>query len=390
MSNFPRPNEELPDLPPDRQKIIDDWWKQTAPLYRKRDADAMIQRAETALNELPDLFAHLGLHEEFLFELGGELRRRGRWPDYIALLKRVRSEQRRMYSFCYGAYDSDIIAEQVVAGHPEEISAYLDLFREYPDTEPDYCHQICNLLAWSGLAEPLYLLCEAVATPLLTSPDVVGGDFALNWLIRREEIPLYERGDNSSTAIEGVAEAVKALGERLQFPLSAKVSWLRAGLKACQEPPAVHTEAAWMGNRAQRHLDLHFVSRLFQDSNIPWVHGFFLGDLLLSYFDWCHREKLPWARLQRKDIEAFAVYRSRRLMGIDGVTLLAILQTIVWFAEYLGALGAFPPSEVDRVRADCGQLFELGRKAIDPVDPPYRMFPTFERLIWKSTTEAST
>lgn len=177
----------------------------------------MIARVETALNEFPSLFVHLGLHHEFLFELGGELGRRGRTPDYIALLKRLRREQRQMYSFSYGAYDADVIAELVITGRVEEIPAYLDLFKQYPDAQPNYCHQTCNLLAWRGHAESLYALCEAVATPMLTSSEVIGGNFALDWLIRREEIPFYEGGDASSGAVERVAEAIRptAFAQRL-------------------------------------------------------------------------------------------------------------------------------------------------------------------------------
>jgi hypothetical protein len=105
----------------------------------------MIKRVETALTEFPSLFVHLGLDEEFLFELGGELGRRGRMPDYIALLKRLRREQRQMYSFSYGAYDSDVIAELVVTGQVEQIPDYLDLFKQYPDAQA---------ACWRGAALP--------------------------------------------------------------------------------------------------------------------------------------------------------------------------------------------------------------------------------------------
>ena len=142
---YPRP-EYPPKLPPEQQKIIEDWWQATTPCYRKHDADKMISRMETALTEFPSLFVHLGLDQEFLFELGGEMGQRGRMPDYIDLLKRLRREQRQMYSFSYGAYDSDVIAELVVTGQVEGIPAYLDLFKQYPDAHPDYCHQTCNLL----------------------------------------------------------------------------------------------------------------------------------------------------------------------------------------------------------------------------------------------------
>ena len=382
VSKFPRPNEELPELPPEQEKIIKDWWDKTIPLYQKRDADGMMRRIDLALNEFPGLFVHLGLHEEFLFELGAELGRRGRMPEYAALLKRLRGEQRQMYSFCYGAYDLAVISELVVTGEASEIPAYLDLFRQYPDAQPDYCHQVCNLLAWSGLDEALYLLCEAVALPMMTSSEVIGGHFVLDWLIRREEIPFFERGDASPPAIRAAAEATKQLGERIGFPLKPDLNWLLIDLTACTEVPQVSTQGT-LGKKAQRRLELSFVSHLARESKIRWVHGFCLGDLLLDYFEWCREERVPWVQFRKKDVEKFAVYRSKHYLWINGVTLLAILQGTVWFAEYLGSSGIVPSVEGSRVRKECEELFETGRKAVDASDPAYRICPTFERLVGK-------
>ena len=379
LQKYPHPDENLPDLPPEQEKIIEDWWEETSPAYKKMDADQMIQRVETALTEFPSLFVHLGLHEEFLFELGAELGRRGRTSDYIALLQRLRREQRQMYSFCYGAYDSDVIAELVVTGQIVQIPDYLDLFKQYPDAQPDYCHETCNLLAWRGLAEPLYLLCEAVAGPMMTSSAVIGGNFALDWLLRREEIPLYEGGDDSPGALERAADSIARLGERIQYPLKPNTGWLCDGLKACVKLP----QAGLRGNLsdlAQRRLGLNFVSHLRRARLVPWVQGFLLNDLLQGYFYWCRREKIPWLRLQKKDIEAFAVSQSRQFIGVSGVTLLAIIQGMVWFAEYLGIATAISAPEAERIQLDCRQLFEAGRKVVDPTDPAYRICPTFEQL----------
>ena len=379
LHQYPHPETKLPDLPPEQEQIIEDWWKATAPGYDERDADQMIKRVEMALTEFPGLFVHLGLDEEFLFELGGELGRRGRIPDYIALLQRLRREQREMYSFSYGAFDSDIIFELVVTGQVEQIPAYLDLFKQYPDAQPDYCHQICNLLAWRGLAEPLYLLCEAVAGPMISSSEVFGGNFALDWLIRREEIPFFEGGDDSPGALERAADAISRLGERIQYPLKPNADWLRDGLKACLEPPRAGLRGT-LSDRAQHRLGLNFVSHLRRARLVPWVQGFLLNDLLQAYFFWCRREKKPWLRLQKKDIEAFAVYRSRQLFYFSGVTLLAIIQGMVWFAEYLGIAAAISAPEAERIKQDCRQLFEAGRTAVDSSDPAYRICPTFEQL----------
>ncbi len=379
LRKYPRPDENLASLTPEEEKIIENWWKGVAPHYKKRDAEEMIQRVELALTEFPSLFIHLGLHEEFLFELGGELGRRGRIPDYIALLKRLRRDQRQMYSFSYGAYDSGVIAELVVAGQAEEIPAYLDLFKQYPDAQPDYCHQICNLLAWRGLTEPLYLLCESVATPMVTSSEVVGGHFALDWLIRREEVPFYKAGDASAEAVQVATVAIKTLGERLQFPLTPDEDWLSTALRTCLESPQVETHG-YLSDLARQRLGLNFVSHLHRTHKVPWVQGFLLGDLLQDYVSWSRRQKLPWFRLHKKDIEAFAVYRSKQFFCVDGVILLGILQGMTWFADYLQTAAVLSVTETARIRTDCRQLFDAGRKAVDSTDAAYRICPTFEQL----------
>jgi hypothetical protein len=377
---YPRPNQELPNLTPEQDKIIRDWWKIAGPLYKKRDSDRLIQRVEMALTEFPDLFPQLRLHEELLFELGADLARHGKMPQYIALLKRLRREQRQMYSFCYGAYDSDVIAELIITGQAQEIPAYLDLFKEYPDAQPDHCHETCDLLAWSGLAEPLYLLCEAVATPMVTSSQVINGCFALDWLIRREEILFYERGDTSHEALKGTVAAIKALGERIDHPLDPNPNWLRTGLKGCLELPKIQARGI-LGDNAQHQLQMSFVSHLVRSRKIPWVSAFLLGDRLLDYFWWCRREEVPWTRLKDKEIDSFAASHARQFFSLNGVRVLTCLQMAVWFAEYLGAADVMPPGEPERVKRDCRRFFESARKSVESTDPAYRLCPTFERLI---------
>jgi hypothetical protein len=83
---------------------------------------------------------------------------------------------------------------------------------------------------------------------------------------------------------------------------------------------------------------------------------------------------------QKEIIEAFAVHRSKSCFCGTGVTGLAILQGMVWFAEYLEIASAISAPEAERIKQDCRQLFEAGRKAVDSTDPAYRICPTFEQL----------
>src|ERR1035441_7726719 len=41
LHKYPCPETKLPDLPPEQEKIIEDWWKETSPVYHERDADQM-------------------------------------------------------------------------------------------------------------------------------------------------------------------------------------------------------------------------------------------------------------------------------------------------------------------------------------------------------------
>ena len=148
---------------------------------------------------------------------------------------------------------------------------------------------------------------------MMTSSEVIGGNFALDWLFRREEIPFYEGGDDSPGALERTVDSITRLGERIQFPLEPSADWLRAGLKACLEPPRAGLRGT-LSDLAQRRLGLNFVSHLRRTRLVPWVQGFLLNDLLQDYFFWCRRERIPWLRLQKKDIEAFAVYRSQSVL----------------------------------------------------------------------------
>ncbi|HYG33591.1 MAG TPA: SEC-C metal-binding domain-containing protein [Clostridia bacterium] len=377
---YPRPGRKLPKLPPDQEKLVEAWWGKTSPAYESMDIDVLLKQVEVALTELPDRFVHLGLHEEFFFELGAAMARSGRTPEYISLLKRLRHEQRRMYSFVYGAFDSDVIGELVVSNQSNDIPAYLDLFKEYPDAQPDYCAEICDLLAWRGQAQPLFLLCEAVAAPMLLSPEVINGGFALDWLIRRAEIPFLEAGDASPEAVSKVVEEVKQLGERIGYPMEPEAESFKADLEAGLNGPRLKANR-FPDARAQNALLIHFASSLHRNRNIPWVQGLFLGELLWEYIWWCRREERPWLRLTKKDIEAYAVYASKRFFCCKGVRLLGALQTLVWFGEYAQAAQILPTTVYERLTGDCRQLFETGRNAVESTDPAYRIFPQFDQLI---------
>jgi hypothetical protein len=60
--------------------------------------------------------------------------------------------------------------------------------------------------------------------------------------------------------------------------------------------------------------------------------------------------------------------------------VLAVIQGMVRFAEYLQAAAVLAATGAERIRKDCSQLFDAGRNAVDSTDPAYRICPSFEQL----------
>ncbi len=70
---YPQIDNSIPAISESEQAIVDEWWEGFSPIYRDRDADEMIRRIVGFMEEHPNLFLHLYLDEECLFELGAEL-----------------------------------------------------------------------------------------------------------------------------------------------------------------------------------------------------------------------------------------------------------------------------------------------------------------------------
>ena len=86
-----------PPLTVESQKLVDAWWEEVSPVYMGKDvlkqSGWLLERTVAFLDEHPQLFRYLLLHDEFLFEVGASLDRAGRMADHRELLLRLRGEQ---------------------------------------------------------------------------------------------------------------------------------------------------------------------------------------------------------------------------------------------------------------------------------------------------------
>jgi hypothetical protein len=379
---YPSVEATLPELAPADEAVVTAWWKSAEPAYDRRDADEMLRRVESILETHPALFPHLWLTEEFLFELGAELGRRRQWPVYARLLERLRREQPKAYSFVFGYFDYDLIVDRVASGRPGEISAFLSFFKEYPDSHPDQCHALTNLLAWRGLELPLYELAEAVAVPLLASRKVFHGGFAMDWLITREMMSFLEARDDSEAAATAVLERVRALSVRLDFKLTPSLPDIRRKLAMAAASPAVMelTQFKPRDHHFLSNLTWNFTGYLRARQPVSWVQARFAAERLDAYFWWHARRKMDPFQFKMANVEQCLVQTCREFLWHDGVRLVSSLQMLAWLADYLKEAGGISEAKRLAVRELARMLFEKGRKSVDGSDAAYRLCPTFDQI----------
>ncbi len=382
VREYPQVDQTLPELSPEDQALVDQWWKDALPSYKELDADEMLSRVEGFLEAHPALFPHLWLNEEFLFELGAELGRRQQWPVYARLLQRLRREQPTAYAFSFGYFDYDVIIEQILTGQTEEISPFLSYFKQYPDSQPDQCHALANLLAWRGLASPLCELAEAVAVPMLTSRNVINGGFALDWLIRREFVSFLETRDDSESAAGTILERLHALSTRLDLKLTPSLPDIHRKLKMAAAPPTIMELSQYKprDHHFLEDLEWNFGGYLCAHQAVNWTQARFAAEQL-DHYVWWHGERNhdPFG-FRPAEVEHCLVQTSRSFIALDGVRAVSMLQMLAWFVDYLKAAGGISETKRRQVRDLARSLFDQARRSVDSTDPAYRLCPVFEQL----------
>ena len=377
QANHPRPKFSLPKLAAEEQAIVDRWWKEMTPVYHKMKADILLARVIEFLDARPRLFPHLYLHDECLFELGGALRRQGQSAQYIELLKRLRVEQPQTYVECFGYYDNDIIKELTLTGRRTEIPAYFNYFKQYADVDPDNCHKLINWLAWVGYEEELMDIAKGVAIPMIDSPNVIGGDFTLEWVLLREYFPFFEIRDASAEAADKVRQAHQTHLPPGDEPISK--STIHHILKAVGQQPQGWVKDKPPKDKKSYLVDIYwdFIGFLHWEKRCSWVRAIYLADQLQKYFFREEKPQNPFD-LREKILDVHIGTTCKVFFTIDGVRSMAFLQAVIHYADYLAYHQAPAPQTRDQVMESCRALFPKVVKAIEGGDSSLRLYPTFE------------
>jgi len=381
---FPKPPQKVPDLSPEHNRIVEDWWKAMMPLYGKRDTGEMIRGLEDFMKEYPDLVVHLGLESEFLFELGADLGRKKEWSRFANLLIRIRKEHPEMYVRSFSYYDRDIITELVLCKRFEEIPRYFNFFHQYPDSEPDNASEVIDLLAWTDRQNELFEFVKPIAMPIWISPDVLGGWFALRWLVFAQYVPLLESGTAPEKAAKTVIEAVKDLNipnkpdfdmltiqREFEFCLKTPTTW---NFSACKTNSSVR--------RFYHDVSWNYCAFIHDVKGFSWTRAYFLSDRLKDYWLDMASNKKPKEpfRFNEANIDKYISRTCKNFFTINGVRAVSLLEALWHFADYLFAHSWLEAEAQKHVHDMCRRLFDLCMPVLESTDPVPRLISEFPEM----------
>jgi len=377
--------EMIPELSPEQQKIVDDWWDDFQPIYESEtETEKMLDLINIFLTEHPQLFKYLYLAEEVLLEIAPEFIKNNIYHKYIELLIRIRDEQLESYKESFGYLDNYIITDLIVNKRYSEISDYLDLFKKYPDDDADNLSDLILLLSALDLKQPLFELVNAVTHSLIESENIMyGGDFSVKWFIfqhyekyfleenyneKLTNLLLAELTALNLTGYEFIYEDIK------QNLLSYFNGPTDFSLKSCNSNDKI--------SDFFYYLTLNFSRYLHKQKQIGLIRARLLSDLIYDYLFYSTQKKKPKKIFNYSEelLNKYIGEKFKSFWYINGLQAVSFLFSVVYFAEYLNEKKVIDNYEVNNIKNIGIKLFDIVKKGVEITDPILRLYPEFKEL----------
>lgn len=378
-------SKNRPKISREQENLIDDWWDAVMPHSENLNTTEMMAGLISFMEEHPDLFVHLELHTQFLFELGAELARRKQWTDYISLLNRIRKEHPEMYELSFGYYDYQILTYLASLNHQEKIPKYFSFFKKYPVVDPENALAVINLLAWTGMDEELFAFLDIVALRLWRAPHISCPNLVIFWKAFQEYIPFLDSSESAILKAPELLKRIKSAG----VPMWSKwdEAFFRRELTNRYETPKVwdisicRTEEEV--NYFYHDLAWSYCGFLHDRKGTGWIKARFLAFRIEDYWTDLPSGKKPKEpfRLISSHMERFLCEHCKAIIYIDGVLAVSFLQAVRYFADYLLHFGWMDKKDVQEVQSQCLNLYGECKKVLDDCDAVHWMITDFPEMV---------
>jgi hypothetical protein len=352
-------SDDIPEISEQEQTIVDEWWqhyKEIAP-----NAGNVKQHLEHFFEAHPKLVQNLELHDGVLFELGAQMTRDGNSAEYVAFMERIRSEFADSYVKSHVYYDRDIIFYKVATGKKDEVPAFLNYFKEYPDHDADILFNLIRFLMATDCGEILTDLLADIYYPVCVSPKIMRGQEILNPLLVSYYGPYLENGYSDDDLLE-LVDRIKQLRISLVDHLY-QPEFFKSFFDRILAEPTEWSIADCATNKDiyQRYKDisLNFMGYLRKERGMGWVKAEFFRELVNSYLVAIIPEgKRPKKAFifTRDLIEQIIGQRCRALFSLDCTNTLSLLRALFWFAEFLNKSGNVSDEHKIEIQTWCSEI----------------------------------
>ena len=309
----------------------------------------------------PNLVQNLELHDGVLFELGAQMIREGNSAEYIAFMERIRSEFADSYVKSHVYYDRDIIFYKVATGKKDEVPAFLNYFKEYPDHDADILFDLIRFLMTTDCGEILTDLLADIYYPVCVSPNIMRGEEILNPLLVSYYSPCLENGYSDDDLLE-LVEQIK----KIRIPLRDNLyrpEFFKSIFDIIMAEPIEWSIADCATNKdiyqRYREICLNFMGYLRKERGMGWAKAEFFREQVNNYLVAIIPEgktpKKPFI-FTRHLIEQFIRQRCIAMFSLDCTKTLSLLRALFWFAEYLNQSGNISDEHKTEIQTWCSEI----------------------------------
>ncbi len=373
--------DPIPDATPEVDAIVEAWWDEFMPVYRKRDLHSMNRMMDEFIEEHPDKVPHLHLHDECLLEWSAAMCKEERHEELIEKLFRIREDFPIVYDQVFQYLDLDLAEALVIVNRKGEISRIVDRYAVYPDTDCDYLAKLVDLLLVTNLQDEVFALARATAVPCACSSGVMGYGPTLRWLEFEAAIPAFERRESSD---EAALLLIKAY-EKLELPFEHGLTQDDAKIWLADMFTPTDRKVFAEGTKSQqegaiRRLCYNLAVWLHDSRYLTWASATYFCNLLLDYYLDNSENRELMANpllLKEKDVEAYICSHFRDFFHINGTKALSLLQAFWFLASFLRAVDQWSREPLQLLENLCINMYGNVKKALAPTEPAKFLFHNF-------------
>jgi hypothetical protein len=369
--------EPLDPITPEAEVICANWWEE---FETKNSTKEKQTHFNNLIQSNPEVLVYLDL-PEILFSIS-EILSQEEYGSYVEYLTTIRQQIPEVYEREYAYFDEQIIIYKILQGKQEELPKYLDLYKRYPNQNPESLFKILDFMMVSDNEDVLVPFIEDIYRYILGDENVIGGNVLVTMLVFSYTIPYIRENctDEDFTQLSKKLQSLEAainedmyspeyLKEHVHRILGACEKW---DLKGCSNRREI-SKRYW-------DISLNFMGFLHTEKKMNWVVAHFYQAMLFEYLTYSMPEgKRPKdAFIFTKDRIRFTQSKRCQNMGFINATAWgAMLNGIYHFAEYLEKTSSIAFEKRQEIQTFCTEIFEEDYSILSKHDYSVQLFEKF-------------